>query len=198
MDAINALAGIAPGSALDHARARRPTARDQAQASYDALFHPADPGGVTLHERFAVALFVAGLHGDGVAMRFYGDSLAGAGASSALAAAAGMAAEAAAGQGPYGSFPAGPLSREDAPGPAYRVPATERAVTGPRLAAAFEHAHMLVLHPRDAAPEHLQALLDAGWSTPDIVTLSQLVAFLTFQIRVAAGLRTLAAVGAHA
>ena len=43
----------------------------------------------------------------------------------------------------------------------------------------------------------LQALLDAGWSTPEIVTLSQLVAFLTFQIRVAAGLRTLAAAGAH-
>ena len=52
---------------------------------------------------------------------------------------------------------------------------------------------MLVFHPRDAAPAALQALLDAGWSTTDIVTLSQIVAFLSFQIRVVAGLRTLAA-----
>jgi uncharacterized protein YciW len=34
-------------------------------------------------------------------------------------------------------------------------------------------------------------LLDAGWSNAGIVTLSQLVAFLAFQIRAAAGLRTL-------
>jgi uncharacterized protein YciW len=34
--------------------------------------------------------------------------------------------------------------------------------------------------------------LDAGWSTTDIVTLSQIIAFLLFQIRVAAGLRILA------
>jgi hypothetical protein len=37
------------------------------------------------------------------------------------------------------------------------------------------------------------ALRDAGWSTTDAVRLSQIVAFLTFQIRVAAGLRALAA-----
>jgi len=49
-----------------------------------------------------------------------------------------------------------------------------------------------VFHPRDAAPAALQALLDAGWSTTDIVTLSQIAAFLSFQIRVVAGLRALA------
>lgn len=43
----------------------------------------------------------------------------------------------------------------------------------PRRAAAFEHVHLLVFHPRDATPVALQALLDAGWSTTDIVTLSQ-------------------------
>jgi uncharacterized protein YciW len=52
---------------------------------------------------------------------------------------------------------------------------------------------MLVLHPRDAAPPSLQALLDAGWSTSDIVTLSQLVSFLSFQIRVVAGLKVMTA-----
>ena len=62
---------------------------------------------------------------------------------------------------------------------------------GARLAAAFDHAHLLVFHPRDAEPPRLQALQDAGWSTTDIVTLSQIIAFLSFQIRVAAGLRIL-------
>ena len=39
----------------------------------------------------------------------------------------------------------------------------------------------------------LQRMLDAGWTTTDVVTLSQLVSFLAFQIRVVAGLRVLAA-----
>jgi uncharacterized protein YciW len=52
---------------------------------------------------------------------------------------------------------------------------------------------LLVFRPRDASPAALQSLLDAGWSTTGIVTLSQLVAFLSFQIRVVAGLRALAA-----
>ena len=69
---------------------------------------------------------------------------------------------------------------------------SERHALGPRVSAALEHVHMLVLHPRDAAPPSLQALLDAGWSTTDIVTLSQIAAFLSFQIRVVAGLRVLA------
>ena len=63
-----------------------------------------------------------------------------------------------------------------------------RQALGTRLAAAFEHTHMLVFHPRDAAAPALQALLDAGWSTTDIVTVSQLVSFLAYQIRVVAGL----------
>ena len=64
---------------------------------------------------------------------------------------------------------------------------------GARLSAALDHMHLLVFHPRDAAPAALQVLLDAGWSTTDIVTLSQIAAFLSFQIRVVAGLRVLAA-----
>jgi uncharacterized protein YciW len=39
----------------------------------------------------------------------------------------------------------------------------------------------------------MQALLDAGWSSTAIVVLSQLVAFLSFQVRSVAGLRTLGA-----
>jgi len=192
MDVIDRLVGIAPGSALDAVRARRPQARTHAEASYRALFVPASPGGVSVMERFAVGAFVTGLHGAPETAVFYAAGLAESGASTALREAVNTAIEAGCTNGPYGSYPAGPLSREDFGGLAYRIDPDTRAVLGPRLAAAFEHAHMLMLHPRDATPAALQALLDAGWSADDIVTLSQIVAFLSFQIRVIAGLRVLA------
>jgi CMD domain protein len=195
MDVIDTLTGIKPGSALDAIRHRRPEARSQAQASYRALFAPEISGGVALTERFAVAAFVTGLHGRAETASFYGAGLAASGASPELRRAidtAIAAAKAVNARGPYGSYPAGPLSREDAAGPIHRVAAEIRNALGPRLAAAFDHMHLLVFHPRDAAPAALQALLDAGWSTTDIVTLSQIAAFLSFQIRVVAGLRALA------
>ena len=191
-DVIDALAGIAPGSPLDAIRARRPDARAQAQATYHALFTPDAPGHVTAQERFAVGRFVAGLHGDAAIAAFYSARLTESGASAALREGVDAAINEAKAHGPYGSYPAGPLSREDTAGPVYRVGASTRGALGPRLGAALEHVHMLVFHPRDAAPSALQALLDTGWLTTDIVTLSQIVAFLSFQIRVVAGLRTLA------
>ena len=191
-DVIDALVGITPGSPLDAIRARRPQARTHAQATYRALFEPAAPDSFTAQERFAVGAFVAGLHGDAATAGHLAARLAGSGAASAQREAVAAAVAAAATTGPYGRYPAGPLSREDSAGQRYRADAATRRALGPRLAAALEHAHLLVFHPRDAAAADLQALLDAGWSTTDIVTLSQLVAFLAFQIRVIAGLRILA------
>ena len=189
-DVMDALAGIKPGSALDAVRNRRPQAREQAEASFRALFEPESFAGVSATERFALAVFVTGLHGDAVSAAFYAERLAATGPAPEVAAA--IDAAIATGQGPYGGYPAGPLSREDAPGPSYHVGPEARRILGARLTAALDHAHLLIFHPRDAAPASLQALLDAGWSTTDIVTLSQIIAFLSFQIRVAAGLRVLA------
>ena len=198
-DVIDTLAGIKPGSALDALRNRRPDARKQAQASYRALFAPEIPGEVTATERFAVAAFVTGLHGEAETASFYAAGLAASGAAGGASPelrrainTAIAAVKAVKARGPYGAYPAGKLSREDTTGPTHRVAAETRRALGPRLAAAFDHMHLLVFHPRDAAPAALQALLDAGWSTTDIVTLSQIAAFLSFQIRVVAGLRVLA------
>jgi len=191
-DVIDALVGITPGSPLDAIRARRPEARAHAQTTYRALFAPEAPGNVTAQERFAVGAFVAGLHGATAIAATYAAQLTKSGASAALKDAVVAAIAEAGTSGPYGNYPAGPLSREDTAGLSYRMGAAIRRTLGPRLAAAFEHVHMLVFHPRDAEPAALQALLDAGWSTTDIVTLSQIVAFLSFQIRVVTGLRTLA------
>src|SRR5262249_1024248 len=160
----------------------RPETRTYAQASYRALFAPEPLGGITAQERFAMGSFVAGLHGEPAIAAFYTSGLAASGASSALREAVDSAIAEAKGRGPYGSYRTGPLSAEDTPGPVYRV-GPETHHLGPRLAAAFEHMHLLVFHPRDAEPAALQGLLDAGWSTTDIVTLSQIAAFLPFQIR---------------
>jgi CMD domain protein len=191
-DVIDTLVGIASGSPLDAIRARRPEARTHAQASYRALFAPEIPGDVTAQERFAVGSFVTGLHGEAAIAAFYAAGLSASGASASLREAVDAAIAEARAHGPYGSYPAGPLSREDTAGPVYRVGEKTRRALGPRLAAAFEHMHLLVLHPRDADSTALQALLNAGWSATDIVTLSQIAAFLSFQIRVVVGLRTLA------
>ena len=195
-DVIDQLAAIAPGSHLDAIRARRQIAREHAQKSYLALFEPADFAGVPALERLAVAAFVAGLHAEPATREFYSAKLDAA-ADGPIAAA--VDAEIARGstQGPYGSYPAGPLSSENSTGLIYRVSDDGRRTLGARLAAAFEHVHLLVFRPRDAAPAALQALLGAGWSTNDIVTLSQLVAFLSFQIRAVGGLRALAAAPAR-
>lgn len=195
-DVIDTLANLSPDSPLALIRDRKPVTRDQAQASYRALFEPAAVVDVTLQERFALARFVADLHAQDEIAAFYADGLARTKPSEAFITA--LSAQSSPGRtsGPYGAYPNGRLSVEDLAGPTFRVTEPHRDVLGARLTAALEHAHMLVFHPRDANPATLQALLDAGWSNTGIVTLSQLVAFLAFQIRAVAGLRTLAAAGA--
>ena len=195
-DIIDKLAGIEPGSALDAIRAKRLQARENAQKSYRSLFEPIDAGDVSLLERAAVAAFVTGLHGESPVATFYRDKLAAiAGGAAVLGA---IDDEIARGKtaGPYGSFPAGPLSVENTAGLIYRVSAASKSALGGRLSAALEHAHLLVFRPRDAASTDMKALLAAGWSNTGIVTFSQLVAFLSFQVRVVSGLRTLAAANA--
>lgn len=190
IDVIDKLVGIVPGSSLDRVRSNRQQARDNAQLSYEALFEPATPGTVLIEERYAIAYFVAGLHRDASIAAFYRDGLGHHDRPGLLGA---ISAEIRRGEatGPYGNYPEGPLSDEDKPGLIYAPDTAHRETLG-RLGAALTHAHLLVFRPRDASSAALQALLNAGWSTDDIVTLSQLVAFLSFQIRVVTGLRALA------
>ena len=81
-------------------------------------------------------------------------------------------------------------------GIAHRV--MDAAAAGPgsegldaRTAAMLVHADMLTLEPIAAQPAHLEALAAAGLSTAAIVTLSQLIAFVAYQVRVVAGLALL-------
>lgn len=190
-DIIDLLAGISPGDALDAVRDQRPQARENAQRSFEALLEPAEPGTFPLAERYAVAAFTARLHAFAEATAFYDDLLAD--EAPELAAAVATAASAAATDGPYGEYREPGLAAESRAGLRWAPDAGTIAAAGPRLAAALAHTHLLVFRPREARPEALQALTDAGWSADDIVSLSQLVAFLTFQLRLAWGLRALAA-----
>lgn len=190
-DVINRLVGIEPFSHLAAIRAQRPETVANAQASYLALFAPADPGRLSLQERYAVATFVAELHRQSEAIAFYSTELAARHSTTAVAEAIHGAAWQSAARGPYGGdAPELPSARETGD-LVYRVSEAHRRVLGPRLSAAIEHAHLLVFHPRDSEPHSHKALLDAGLSTTEIVTLSQLVGFLTYQLRVITGLRRL-------
>lgn len=191
-DIIDLLAGIEPGSHLDKIRNGRPEARKNAQSSYRALFETDELDAVSEVERFALATFVGGLHREKVATDFYASGLRQRGGKEIVAAITGEIAHAET-SGPYGGYPSGPLSVEDKAGLVFSVSAPGRQILGEKLSTAFEHAHLLVFHPRDATPRGLKKLLDAGWSATGIVTLSQLTSFLAFQVRVIAGLRALLA-----
>ncbi|GES41449.1 CMD domain protein [Rhizobium sp. ERR 922] len=192
-DVIDFLAGIDPGSDLDGLRAQRPETRLNAQKSYEALFEPEHWGSVTPAERLAVAAFVAGLHKAPEIADFYSSKLRDEAHGPELVAIISAELEVGDTTGPYGHYLAGPLSREDRPGFVYEVSGESRQLLDLKLSTALEHSHLLVFRPRDASAAALQKLLDAGWTTTGIVTLSQLVAFLAFQIRVVTGLRALAA-----
>jgi uncharacterized protein YciW len=62
---------------------------------------------------------------------------------------------------------------------------------GPRDAAILRHAELLATNPGHATKADLEALAAAGLSPTEIVTLSQIVAFVAYQVRVAGGLALL-------
>jgi uncharacterized protein YciW len=63
----------------------------------------------------------------------------------------------------------------------------------PRWVAILRHADLLTEHPKDATRVDIEALKEAGVAEADIVRLSQLVAFVNYQVRVIAGLRLIGA-----
>ncbi|MGV8850920.1 MAG: CMD domain protein [Propionibacteriaceae bacterium] len=194
MDVIDTLSGVAPGSRLDELRSHRPAAREQAQATYDALFTPVSDAEMSVVERLAVAAFTTALFDVPSAEQHYARLLTT--ADPTIASAVAEAVELGRGPGPYGSFD-GELAPESTPGPELALLRHLSDGLGARLTAALQHTHMLALHPRDSSRERLEPLVAAGWSADGIVTLSQLVSFLAFQVRVVAGLSVLVAEGSR-
>ena len=63
-----------------------------------------------------------------------------------------------------------------------------------RMKAIIRHTDLVTLNPKDATAEDVSALRSAGLDDADIVRLSELIAFIAYQIRVVAGLRLMAEV----
>jgi len=157
-DIVDTLLGIKPGSALAELRAQRPEVLRHTQQSYQALFEPADAGGLSRLDRGAAALRVARLGEDAPLAAHFRHYLAG-------------------------------ITDGDA-----FIDAVERfpeMVSTQRLEAILLHVDRLTRAPGTATPAHLRELQAAGLAPTDIVTLSQLVAFVTYLTRALAGLRLL-------
>ncbi|WP_406208723.1 peroxidase-related enzyme [Kitasatospora sp. NBC_01560] len=163
-DLVAALVPHPADGPLAAARAERPDAVLGTQDTYRALF---DPGAalttLTPAERLAAALRVAVLHTAGPAT----GRLAGHYRAQLAALGADPVLVDAAGSTGFG------------PGDA-------------RTAALLGHATLLALEPLAATEGHQQALADAGLTPDEVVTLSQVAAYVSYQARLVHGLSLLA------
>jgi len=66
--------------------------------------------------------------------------------------------------------------------------------TDARKKAMIRHTDLVTIDPKDAVIEDVAALSAAGLDDADIVRLSELIAFVSYQVRVVAGLRLMAEV----
>ena len=153
MDLVEALLGIAPGSALDGLRGQRAAIRQHSEGAYRELVVPEHPGGVSLAERAALALRVALLGGH-----------------------AGLAAH-------FRGLLADPALRTEAES----FPAKAEG----RLGLLLRYADLVAETPERCGQAEIDALAAADFSPQDIVAVTQLVAFVPYQIRLLAGLRAL-------
>lgn len=66
-----------------------------------------------------------------------------------------------------------------------------------RQAALLRHTDRVSREPRDATSEDIDELKAAGFGARAVVTIAQLISFLSFQVRTLAGLRILAEAQNH-
>jgi CMD domain protein len=65
------------------------------------------------------------------------------------------------------------------------------ATTGERLAALLRHADLVALRPGECGQADIDRLAALGLSPRDVVAVTQLVAFVPYQVRLLAGLRAM-------
>jgi CMD domain protein len=174
-DVIEHAAGLAEGDNLQRLRRRRSSVVDHAQATLLALVDPDEAGNLSLIERAALAFRVAVVNEERELTAWYRQRLVQVGASAALIDAVR--------ERPLvtGSPAAGAASRRD--GDPLPV----------RLAVMLDHVDRVAVEPGEVGPEHIATLEAAGLGEPEIVTVSQIAAFVSYQARVTTGLREIAA-----
>jgi len=167
-DFVAQLAGLAPDGATAALRAFRADATRYTQASHDALFSN-DVTDLTLQERLIAAWYAALLSRATQTAQAYRERLL------ALAAADSAATHV----------------LLDTIAQHHALPV--QTIADKRLAAILVHTEALVVNPAATGQAALSQLQAAGLTTRAIVALSQLVAFVTYQVRVVAALRALEA-----
>jgi CMD domain protein len=182
-DVIEHAAGLAEGGTLQRLRRRRSSVVDHAQATLLALVDPDDPGHLSLVERAALAFRVAVVNEERELAAWYRQRLVEVGAPAELIDAV-RERPLATGQTAAGA--AGP------PGQAAARPGGHPLFPH-RLAVILDHVDRVAVEPGEVGPEHIRALEAVGLSEPEIVTVSQIAAFVSYQTRVTAGLREIAA-----
>jgi uncharacterized protein YciW len=158
-DVIDTILGVVAGDPIARLRGEKPERATQLQAYYDAIFTPDAESTSALAP--ATRCLVAVRVASHTRSRAVADWYA------AEAARHGAAADQIA------------IARESG-----------RPWTGdPALAAAIRHAELLTTTPSRARQADLQALEEAGLTPAGIVSLSQVIAFVSYQLRLIAGLR---------
>ncbi len=167
-DLIDRLTGLAPGSETYALRHQRDKVVSATQGSYDALFDPALPG-LSQAERLLAALYAARLTPSPELAAHYRARLVETGIDASRIVAAERG-----------------------------TPAQIADLSDIRLRAILTFTGTLIERPVEGDRAALEALPAAGLDTPAVVALSQLVAFLSYQVRLVAGLQALKALGASA
>jgi CMD domain protein len=168
-DLVSQLAGLRADSPVAALRAARADATRYTQGSHEALFSP-DVVDLTLIERLYAAWYAAWLTPSAAAQSYRERLLTATDDPSASAAVL----DAIAARG-------------------LDAPASIDAVGSPRLAAILAHTHALITRPAPTGNDELRSLQSAGLTTRAIVALAQLVAFVSYQVRVVAALKALSA-----
>jgi len=154
-------AGVRPGSRLAAIVEGRADIMALTQATQEAVLKPREAGGITAAERIALACRMARLNGEVSLAAHYEKRMPPASRRIADLSFAGHDE----GHGDSGD--------------------------DPRLAAIIRHVDLVTQSPKDATRDDIATLREAGLAEADIVRLAELVAFINYQIRVAAGLRLL-------
>ncbi|MFM0739647.1 CMD domain protein [Paraburkholderia xenovorans] len=172
-DLVAQLAGLAPDSPVAALREFRGDTTRYTQGSHDALFSD-DVVDLTLRERLYAAWYAALLSNADQAAQAYRERLL-----------------------------ALPTDNRDATSSLLDAITEQRALPTEsfaaldnrvkRLAAILIHTEAVVQHPSTVGKPALESLQAAGLTTRAIVALSQLIAFVTFQVRIVAALRALEA-----
>lgn len=162
-DTIDAILGVAPGSTIAALRAEKPVLAQQDQAYYEAIFDP------TPASREAFSLRDRAL----VAVRVASHTR-----STAV----------------IDWYTALAASEGASDNEIERVQdLTNTWSADSVLGAAIRHADLLTTSPSAATADDLQQLKTAGFTPAGILALSQTIAFVSYQLRLIAGLRALGA-----